>query len=110
MRFCCQSFAILASQSGEKGMAVIPYMEEGRRRFCLQARPFELEVYKYHSNSVEGWPLITNRRGEPLSMGLIINQALKFCPACGENLDGVITRDIRGFDVLLASCPVDLTH
>jgi len=110
MKFCCQSFAILASQSGEKGMAVIPHVDEGRRRFYLQSRPFELDVYEFYSNSVDGWPRITNRQGEVRSIGLITNQALKFCPACGKNLDDLIKRDLKGFDALFGACSVNLVQ
>ncbi|MBK7985494.1 MAG: hypothetical protein IPK11_00915 [Ignavibacteria bacterium] len=69
--YCCQSFSGLASTPGDSGFSVINVKILNKVCFIFQA--------KTNSN--------IKKNG-----GVLMEQVVKFCPFCGENLDKIICK------------------
>lgn len=105
MNYCCESFKRLVDNAGQKGVGVVHAIYLGNRQFILQARPFDKDVYEYHSKvdlatGKNSWPNLTNANGEMRGMALITNQSMRFCPLCGKELLLLIKAEVVEFDKL----------
>ena len=106
MKYCCSHFVRLINNIGGKGVSAIHVKDYGERRFFLQFRPFDKDVYAFHSqiDSNTGktkWPNFRNEEGQSRGMNIILNQPIRFCPACGAELKLVIDADFDAFDRLI---------
>lgn len=100
---CCEPFGALLANSGGKGIAVVPRIRDGVRGFSLQARPFEPHVVSILSeiDSATGendWPVAEQALGYKIPLVTVLALPLKFCPACGKNLQVVIDTNTAAFD------------
>jgi len=100
---CCEPFGVLLSNAGEKGIAVVPRIRDKSRTFSLQARPFEPNIVSVLSeiDPVTGrnkWPSLEQVTGQVTSFVTVLTLPLKFCPACGKDLQAVIDQDPSAFD------------
>lgn len=104
MKYCCTQFRHLIDNIGGKGFSIVHAVKFGNRVFCLQSRPFDMDVYEYHSQLIDGkttkWPRFRNISGEERSIGLVINQEISFCPHCGKSLIPLILDQLNDFDQL----------
>ena len=103
MKYCCSHFTRLADNAGKKGIAVIHVVRMGGRQFLLQARPFDQDVFDYHSqvDAATGrniWPVFRNADGHEKEIRLVDNVVLRYCPGCGCELAGLISRNMDAFD------------
>jgi hypothetical protein len=100
---CCSGFQELLSTAGEKGMSIVAGDFYGKRKFFIQARPFDPEVMRHHSKIVDGkslWPAFTDGSGRPFPVATVIFIPIHFCPACGSGLDKMIEASPNQFDEL----------
>lgn len=82
MEHCCTGFKNLLSHAGERGNAVVVWIDSGRElRFLLQSRGI----------SYEDEPKL-----KPAKMDVVINISaeigMRYCPFCGRFLEELIKR------------------
>ena len=108
MKICCDPFTNLMNRAGQKGTSVIATSDGSRRRFVLQARPFEPSVVrKYDYRKSQGmdseWPEILDDEGRPVPVVTVIQLPLHACPSCGCLLNTLIETASSEFDELAKS-------
>jgi hypothetical protein len=86
----CKWFENLLAAAGEKGFSIVPMRDGEHRSWYLVARPFE----------PADLARITSKDSNALGVAVAMKTPLKYCPACGANLDDLIRRDERAFDAL----------
>ncbi|HYG49826.1 MAG TPA: hypothetical protein VD905_02935 [Flavobacteriales bacterium] len=70
---CCDTFLWKVSEIGKKGLSIIPIKESDILYFALQGRSHDVsEVADKHS---------------------MFQQAIRFCPWCGKDLQNLITEN-----------------
>lgn len=106
MKYCCASFERLVENAGQKGVGVVHAVYLGERKFMLQFRPFDNDVYDFYSkiDPVSGknsWPVFRNEKGDVRGINLITHQILKHCPLCGKSLKSLIDLQVAEFEDLV---------
>jgi len=105
---CCEWLQNHLQRAGEKGFSVIAYRDGERRRFCLQARPFENDVVeKYGESDPETgtvcWPALVDSKGVSAPWVISMDLPLRYCPYCSEDLLRLIQENRDLFDELAAA-------
>lgn len=103
--WCCDTFERLLERAGEKGTSIIAVSDGQRRRFYIQARPFEKDVVEKYSaiknnTGTNSWPRLTDSRGTPAPYVSVMQIPIFFCPSCGVNLEKMINSNLTEFDQL----------
>ena len=88
---CCVLFENLLSHAGEKGFAILPRVQFGKKRFTLQGRPFEKDELSLILESTAEL-----KRVVPVVSAILL--PLKHCPGCGKLLDELIEQNSEAFD------------
>jgi hypothetical protein len=102
---CCEWMGNVLETSGGKGYSVVAVRDADNRAFCLQARPFDPDVVEKYSTVDEStgrakWPKLVSSSGSLVPYVLSIEIPLRYCPACGANLEKLIKNETKAFDAL----------
>ena len=89
---CCEFFRNLLLRGGEKGFAILPRVQLGKRAFSMQWRAFDKEDIDYLMNTMPD-----TGRQIPISRAIML--PLRHCPSCGKKLSETIEQNPQEFDV-----------
>ena len=97
---CCVFLQNKLELAGEKGTSIFACREGSRRKFIAQARPFEPDVVEKHCASGT-WPDLRDSRGHQVPFVIAMDMPLRYCPACGANLEEWIAGHTTQFDAMV---------
>ena len=92
--FCCEIFSSFVENIGKRGFSIVPGSKMNLRSFFLQSRTHD-ELKTISPGSETLTETVNNS-----ARSSVIQQAIKFCPFCGTNLDRWIKKNKSTFDRL----------
>ncbi len=90
--YCCNFLELSIADAGKKGIAVLALSTEYGRAFRLQFRACDMDDEDTLQNIPKDYDLPKLR--------LVVQTGLRYCPACGTNLQEIIKLHTPEFDAL----------